>query len=108
MLPIEPGTKNGEILRGPPVRYASCVSSINGRPPMPEPMQTPMRSLSPAKSSRPASRLLRGKPARHVEILHLTRDSRRKRARIEACDRTDTAAARDDRRPRFEDADADR
>ena len=48
MLMIEPGTKNGEILRTPPSRYASFVCSIIGRPPMPEPMHTPTRSLSPA------------------------------------------------------------
>ena len=44
MLMIEPGTKNGEILRGPPASTASCVSSISGSPPMPEPMQTPICS----------------------------------------------------------------
>ena len=48
MLMIVPGTKNGEILRTPPCMYARCVSSIIGRPPMPEPMHTPQRSLSPA------------------------------------------------------------
>ena len=47
MLIIDPGTKNGEILRRPPCTYARCVSSIIGNPPMPEPMQTPMRSWSP-------------------------------------------------------------
>ena len=46
MLMIVPGTKNGEILRGPPSSSALCVSSISGRPPMPEPMLTPMRSAS--------------------------------------------------------------
>ena len=48
MLTMEPGTKNGVILRQPPAMYAAFVSSISGRPPMPEPMQTPTRSLSPA------------------------------------------------------------
>ena len=48
MLMIDPGTKNGEILRTPPLRNAVCVSSIIGRPPMPDPTHTPTRSLSPA------------------------------------------------------------
>ena len=48
MLTIVPGTKNGVILRQPPASNATFVSSISGRPPMPDPMQTPTRSLSPA------------------------------------------------------------
>ena len=48
MLTMEPGTKNGVILRQPPAMYTAFVSSISGRPPMPEPMHTPTRSLSPA------------------------------------------------------------
>ena len=48
MLMMEPGTKNGVILRHPPAMYMAFVSSISGRPPMPEPMHTPTRSLSPA------------------------------------------------------------
>jgi hypothetical protein len=44
MLMIEAGTKNGEMRRGPRSRYSLCVSSISGRPPMPEPTMTPMRS----------------------------------------------------------------
>ncbi len=42
---IEPGTKNGEMRRGPRLAmYSTWVSSILGRPPMPEPTITPMRS----------------------------------------------------------------
>jgi hypothetical protein len=41
MLMMEPGTKNGEIFRGPPASTASWVSSMSGNPPMPEPMHTP-------------------------------------------------------------------
>jgi len=55
MLMIVPGTKNGEIFRTPPCMYARCVSSIIGKPPMPEPTDTPQRSLSPSYPSRPAS-----------------------------------------------------
>ena len=47
MLMIEPGTKNGEILRRPPRMKSDLVSSIIGSPPMPEPMHTPTRSSSP-------------------------------------------------------------
>ena len=60
MLMIEAGTKNGEIRRGPRLAYSICVSSISGRPPMPEPTSTPMRSaissLSSSPVGRPASR----------------------------------------------------
>ncbi|MBS1136728.1 MAG: hypothetical protein H6R11_682 [Proteobacteria bacterium] len=52
---IEPGTKNGEILRGPPACTAVLVSSISGRPPMPEPMHTPMRSALAGCMPMPAS-----------------------------------------------------
>ena len=54
---IVPGTKNGLTLRRPEAEYARCVSSIIGSPPMPEPMHTPARSLSPVQPSRPASRI---------------------------------------------------
>ena len=37
------GMKNGEILRGPPSRYAMCSRSMVVNPPMPEPMKTPTR-----------------------------------------------------------------
>ena len=57
MLMIDPGTKNGDTLRTPAALNSSLVSSISGRPPMPEPMATPTRSGSAAPSlSRPASR----------------------------------------------------
>ncbi len=44
MLMIEAGTKNGEMRRGPRLISSACVSSIIGRPPMPEPMLQPMRT----------------------------------------------------------------
>ena len=51
-LMIEPGMKKGEILRGPLASTALCVSSISGRPPMPDPMHTPTCSrCSRSKSS---------------------------------------------------------
>ena len=55
MLMMVPGTKNGEILRGPPAINASCVVSINGRPPIPEPMQTPICSRAYLSRSMPES-----------------------------------------------------
>src|SRR5574343_2051168 len=56
MLISEPGMKNGPILRMPPSWRATPVSSISGRPPIPEPIFTPTRVLSrSATSSRPAS-----------------------------------------------------
>ena len=56
MLTIEPGTKNGEIRRGPRFVYSAWFSSIIGRPPMPEPTITPTRSGSTVSAVRPASR----------------------------------------------------
>ena len=45
MLMMVPGMKNGEMRRGPLlVELVVHASSISGRPPMPEPMLTPMRS----------------------------------------------------------------
>ncbi len=52
---IVPGMKNGDILRGPPPRKSLWVSSIIGRPPMPEPMFTPIRSAFSEVTSRPES-----------------------------------------------------
>ena len=43
---IEAGTKNGVIRRGPRFSSSALVSSISGRPPMPEPTRQPMRSAS--------------------------------------------------------------
>ncbi len=56
MLMIVPGMKNGEIFRAPPARKSLWVSSIIGRPPMPEPILTPIRSALPGPTSRPESR----------------------------------------------------
>ncbi|MNT14263.1 hypothetical protein D3C72_1492600 [compost metagenome] len=55
MLMIEPGTKNGEMRRGPRSVSTALVSSIIGRPPMPEPTSTPMRSALASVTSRPLS-----------------------------------------------------
>lgn len=55
MLMIDPGTKNGEIRRGPRSTYVEWVSSIIGRPPMPEPTSTPARSALASFTSRPLS-----------------------------------------------------
>ena len=57
MLMMVPGMKKGEILRGPPPRKSSCVSSIIGRPPMPEPILTPIRSALDSLTSMPESRI---------------------------------------------------
>ena len=44
MLMMVPGMKNGEMRRGPFFCSSLCISSISGRPPMPEPKLMPMRS----------------------------------------------------------------
>ena len=44
MLMMVPGMKNGEMRRGPFLVSSSCISSISGRPPMPEPKLMPKRS----------------------------------------------------------------
>ena len=50
------GIKKGDILRGPPAWYAASVFSIIDKPPIPEPILTPMRSESRCvTSSIPAS-----------------------------------------------------
>ena len=56
MLMIEPGTKNGDIRRGPRFVYSAWFSSISGRPPMPEPTIAPMRSAFASLISSPLSR----------------------------------------------------
>ena len=50
---IEAGTKNGEMRRAPRFTYSPCVSSISGRPPMPEPTRQPMRSAVASVSASP-------------------------------------------------------
>ena len=52
---IEAGTKNGLILRGPRLVSSACVSSIIGKPPIPEPTMTPMRSAFASVTSNPLS-----------------------------------------------------
>ena len=57
MLMIVDGTKNGDTRRGPDSSSTLCWASMLGRPPMPEPMETPTRSRSsPSASSSPAWR----------------------------------------------------
>ena len=51
MLMIEPGTKNGDTLRTPPAAKSSQVFSIIGRPPIPEPIDTPTRTACAANSN---------------------------------------------------------
>ena len=55
MFMIEAGTKNGLILRGPRFVSSACVSSIIGKPPMPEPTMTPIRSALVSVTSKPLS-----------------------------------------------------
>ncbi|CFO65555.1 Uncharacterised protein [Bordetella pertussis] len=50
------GTKNGEMRRGPLANISVWVSSMRGRPPMPDPTITPMRSALVSVTSRPQSR----------------------------------------------------
>ena len=55
MLTIEPGTKKGEIRRGPLAIISRIFSSIIGKPPIPEPTLTPIRSAFCSVTCRPAS-----------------------------------------------------
>src|SRR5258706_2851973 len=55
MLMIVPGTKNGDRRRGPLAIFSGILSSIIGRPPMPEPTFTPTRSPFESSITRPAS-----------------------------------------------------
>ena len=57
MLMMVPGMKNGEILRGPPASNSLWVCSIICRPPMPEPMLTPIRSAFSGVTWMPQSRI---------------------------------------------------
>src|SRR5919199_4952733 len=54
-LPMSLGIMKTLARRGPPVRNFSCSSSMVERPPMPEPMITPVRSGSAEIASSPAS-----------------------------------------------------
>ena len=54
-LMISPGMKNGETRLGPRSSIFVCISSMSGRPPMPEPMITPRRSWSQVFGSSLAS-----------------------------------------------------
>ena len=48
---------NGLMRRGPLFISSACVSSIIGRPPMPEPIRTPMRSAFSSVTSIPEFRI---------------------------------------------------
>jgi hypothetical protein len=56
MLMMEPGTKKGEMRRGPRLTKSLWLSSIIGRPPMPELTTTPIRSALLSSTCRPESR----------------------------------------------------
>ena len=56
MLMMLPGMKNGEMRRGPFCLSSSCIASISGIPPMPEPKLTPTRSPFSGVTCTPASR----------------------------------------------------
>ena len=57
MLMIVDGTKNGDTRRGPDSSSTLCWASMFGRPPIPEPIETPTRSRSsPSAFSSPAWR----------------------------------------------------
>ena len=55
MLMMVPGMKNGEMRRGPFFSSSSCISSISGRPPMPEPKLMPKRSAVSGVTALPES-----------------------------------------------------
>src|SRR5437867_10709472 len=54
-LMMADGMKKGEILRGPPSRYARCSRSIVVNPPMPDAMNTPTSGASSGEIFTPAS-----------------------------------------------------
>lgn len=56
MLMIEAGTKKGVMRRGPRLVSSVCVSSISGKPPMPEPITQPMRVACSSLSWSPVRR----------------------------------------------------
>ncbi|CAB4803537.1 unannotated protein [freshwater metagenome] len=53
---IEAGTKKGEIRLAPRAAYSIWVSSIKGKPPMPDPTMQPMRSACSALSASPVGK----------------------------------------------------
>ena len=126
MLMMEPGTKNGEMRRGPLAPISRMLSSIIGSPPMPEPTITPVRSAFDVVDREPgiverqlrgrdaevdervgAARLLGRHPLRRVEALHLGGDAGRQERGVELRDRADAAHAVDEVVPGLRDADAD-
>ena len=131
MLMIEAGTKNGVIRRGPRFSSSALVSSISGRPPMPEPTRQPMRSrlflaeLVVGRQAGVAHRLDRCRQAVvdervHVtrilgreivldlEALHLAGEAARVRRRVELRDVGDAGSPGEQVLPAFRDAVADR
>ncbi len=96
------------MTRGPLWRYLFCVSSMMGRPPMPDPMTTAIRSRLSSRDREP--RVLHGElrrghrvvdegvhlldlllldVERRIEALHFTRDPAGERGGVEPGDRTD-------------------
>ena len=60
-LTMSPVMKNGEMTRGllPLSMYLRCVSSMSGRPPIPEPTTTANRSLFASVTGTPESSIAR-------------------------------------------------
>ena len=55
MLMIAPGIRNGEMRRGPRLTASVWLSSIRGKPPMPDPTMHPIRSRLSSLTSIPLS-----------------------------------------------------
>ena len=123
---IEPGTKNGEILRRPPcsvvrVRLLDHRQAADpGADAHADALHVARVAVEPGVLHRlhrrdeavvdervVAARFLAGQVLRDVEALHLAGDLRRKRRRVEARDPRDPRAPGEDARPRLRDADAD-
>ena len=126
-LMIAEGMKNGEILRGRPRGSALCSRSMVVNPPMPEAMNTPTRGadLRRDRQLRVVHRELRRRDReldedvhlldvflldelQRIEVLHLAREPRRERRRVEAGDRADAARCPRRAHPSSPGADADR
>ena len=119
MLTMRPGMKNGLMRRGPFSRTVLCISSMSGRPPIPAPMQTPTLSAFSVvdDDARVGHRLLRRRDGEvdervelldvllfeecaRIEALHLAGDPARVVRRVEAGDRPDARAPREEGCPR--------
>ena len=124
---IEPGTKNGEILRQPPfeIRGLRVLDHRQAADAGPHAHAHALLVAGIAVQARVLDRLHRGDQAvvhervvaagflggqvlADVEFLHLAGDVHRKVRRVEARDPGDAGTARDDVRPRRRQPDADR